>query len=89
VVVFAELQMSEPDEYGNMEILIKLQDGSSIPIKHIIGQFTCEQCPQLVDKPKLFFFLDSGLRTDSTPQKSNTRVNIIGRIKIMLLIKIF
>jgi len=42
---------------------------NSVQCSTIVGNFNGENCPRLIAKPKLFFFLDQGIKTDGSPRK--------------------
>jgi len=62
VCVMTKVCLGPPGSRG--ELCIKTADNNIIPIRNITNKFIGSRCRDLVDKPKLFFFLDFGLQAD-------------------------
>jgi hypothetical protein len=49
---------------GHKELCVHTADNVTNPIKNITNKFIGSRCRGLVDKPKIFFFLDDGFQRD-------------------------
>jgi len=46
-----------------------------IQLGKIVGEFNGKNCPKLIGKPKLFFALDQGIKTDGKSKEKVPKVN--------------
>jgi len=58
----SEVCVEHPE--GHEELCVRMANDTVIPIKKITTKFVGSNCRALVNKPKMFFFLDVGQRTD-------------------------
>jgi hypothetical protein len=60
---FVMCVLGEIQEQNDVGLICK-ESGSTLAMSKIVDGFSGAQCPQLLGKPKFFFFLDQGTEKD-------------------------